>query len=98
MNETRFPCRAHLRLQAKTVTQARSMLRETPASPQTTFISDPFSAKHKLQSPKRKFNIKSKVKSKVKTKVKTKVKSNVNRDTTFAYDKRAHFLQLRPFV
>jgi hypothetical protein len=44
----------HLRWKAKTVTQARSMLRETPATPQTADISDPFSASHKLQSPQRK--------------------------------------------
>ena len=29
----RRPCRARLRLQAQTVSQARSMLRETPATP-----------------------------------------------------------------
>ena len=43
------PCSAHLRLQAETVTQARGVPRETPASPQTTPISDPFSAVHKRQ-------------------------------------------------
>ena len=31
----RLACSAHLRLQAKTVTQARNMLRETPATPRT---------------------------------------------------------------
>jgi hypothetical protein len=50
-------------LQAKTVPQARTMLRETPASPQTAFISDPFSAKRKLQSPQRKFEVKNKFKN-----------------------------------
>jgi hypothetical protein len=59
MNETRFPCRAHLRLQAKTVSLAMCMHIETPATPQTTFISDPFSAKRKLQSSQRKVNVKS---------------------------------------
>ncbi|MDO8753682.1 MAG: hypothetical protein Q7J80_07285 [Anaerolineales bacterium] len=29
----RLPCRAHLRLQAKTVSQARNMLHEFPATP-----------------------------------------------------------------
>jgi len=29
----RLPCRAHLRLQAQTVSQARNMLREFPATP-----------------------------------------------------------------
>jgi hypothetical protein len=68
MNETelRSP-----RLQEQTVSQARSMLREIPASPQTTFISYPFSAKRKLQSPQRKVKVKSN------GKVKTNVKANV---------------------
>ena len=37
--ETRFPCRAHLRLQANIVTQAMCMHIETPAAPQTTKLS-----------------------------------------------------------
>ncbi len=37
--ETRFPCRARLRLRAKTVTQAMCMHIETPAKPQTTKLS-----------------------------------------------------------
>ena len=37
--ETRYPCRAHIRLQADTVTQAWCMHHETPATPQTrTFL------------------------------------------------------------
>jgi hypothetical protein len=47
--ETRFPCRAHIRLQANTVTQAWCMHHETPAAPQTAKLSNPFSAPHKWQ-------------------------------------------------
>gem|GEM_PF-3426977 len=45
--ETRFPCRAHNRLQAIAVTLARCMHLETPATPQTVALLNPFSVQHK---------------------------------------------------
>ena len=39
--QTRFPCRAQIRLQANPVTQADRMRSETPAAPQTVRPSDP---------------------------------------------------------
>jgi|GEM_PF-2412069 len=45
--ETRFPCRAHNRLQAIAVTQAKCMHFETPATPQTAVLLFPFSVLHK---------------------------------------------------
>ncbi|MDE2430236.1 MAG: hypothetical protein KGM99_16055 [Burkholderiales bacterium] len=54
MKETRCSLAlGSMRLQAHTVTLARCMHLETPAPPQTAFISDPFSAKRKLLRPQR---------------------------------------------
>ncbi|PXX42405.1 hypothetical protein DFR42_10563 [Undibacterium pigrum] len=47
MPETRSPCRAHNRLQAIAVSQAKCMHFETPATPQTRAFLDPFSVLHK---------------------------------------------------
>ncbi|MFZ6767846.1 hypothetical protein ACO0LM_12260 [Undibacterium sp. Di26W] len=69
---TRFPCRAHNRLQAIAVTQAGNTLPETPAAPQTSDLLFPFSVKHKLHCPKR-------------IKVNNKVKSNVNTTVIHIY-------------
>ncbi|MBC3808095.1 hypothetical protein H8K52_12145 [Undibacterium seohonense] len=49
--ETRFPCRAHLRLQAETVTQAMCMHIKTPAKPQTTTLSLSIFCPAQLASP-----------------------------------------------
>ena len=63
MSATRFPCRAHIRLQANTVTQAQGMPCETPASPQTSDISDPFLHRDKRLRLKRKFKVNCKTKT-----------------------------------